>query len=141
MMPTMVTSSDSAIATGDVSADNNFLFVRSVADGECDLTLVNGTAGSQLVIRGITSGAVSINSGVATYIDETPYTAQGSFAGAFFIAPNLDTFDMLSPRYDRPATKETFRQWAVQASLTDVDAYYSPHGVVLRARASQSPRE
>lgn len=47
----------------------------------------------------------------------------------------LDTFDMLSPRYDRPATKETFRQWAVHANLTDIDAHYSPHGVVLRARA------
>jgi SAM-dependent methyltransferase len=52
----------------------------------------------------------------------------------------LDTFDMLAPRYDRPATKETFRQWAVQANLTDVDAYYSPHGVVLRARAAQPAR-
>jgi ubiquinone/menaquinone biosynthesis C-methylase UbiE/uncharacterized protein YbaR (Trm112 family) len=47
----------------------------------------------------------------------------------------LDTFDMLSPRYDRPATRETFRQWAVRANLTDIDAYYSPHGVVLRGRA------
>ena len=53
----------------------------------------------------------------------------------------LDTFDMLAPRYDRPATKETFRQWAVQANLTDVDAYYSPHGVVLRARAPQLARQ
>ena len=50
----------------------------------------------------------------------------------------LDTFDMLAPRYDRPATKETFRQWAVQANLTEVDAYYSPHGVVLRARAPKT---
>jgi uncharacterized protein YbaR (Trm112 family)/SAM-dependent methyltransferase len=50
----------------------------------------------------------------------------------------LDTFDMLSPRYDRPATKETFRQWAVQANLTDIDACYSPHGVVLRARVSKA---
>jgi len=49
----------------------------------------------------------------------------------------LDTFDMLAPRYDRPATKETFRQWAVQANLTDIDAHYSPHGVVLRARAAK----
>jgi SAM-dependent methyltransferase len=49
----------------------------------------------------------------------------------------LDTFDMLAPRYDRPATKETFRQWAVQANLTDIDAYYSPHGVVLRARTAK----
>jgi ubiquinone/menaquinone biosynthesis C-methylase UbiE len=51
----------------------------------------------------------------------------------------LDTFDMLAPRYDRPATRETFRQWAVRASLTDIDAYYSPHGVVLRARAARLP--
>ena len=50
----------------------------------------------------------------------------------------LDTFDMLAPRYDRPATKETFRQWAVQANLTDIDAYYSPHGVVLRACAPKT---
>jgi SAM-dependent methyltransferase len=49
----------------------------------------------------------------------------------------LDTFDMLAPRYDRPATREAFREWAVKADLTDVDAYYSPHGVVLRARAGK----
>jgi len=49
----------------------------------------------------------------------------------------LDTFDMLSPRYDRPATKETFHHWAEQAQLTDIDAYYSPHGVVLRARTAK----
>jgi SAM-dependent methyltransferase len=53
----------------------------------------------------------------------------------------LDTFDMLSPRYDRPATKETFRQWAVQANLTDIDAHYSPHGVVMRARAAGGGRD
>jgi SAM-dependent methyltransferase len=47
----------------------------------------------------------------------------------------LDTFDMLAPRYDRPATKETFRSWGVKANLTEIDTYYSPHGVVMRARA------
>ena len=51
----------------------------------------------------------------------------------------LDTFDMLAPRYDRPATREKFRQWAVQSKLTDIDAYYSPHGVVLRARTAKQP--
>jgi len=51
----------------------------------------------------------------------------------------LDTFDMLAPRYDRPATRKTFCQWAAQANLADIDAYYSPHGVVLRARASSRP--
>ena len=46
----------------------------------------------------------------------------------------LDTFDMLAPRYDRPATKETLCQWAGDARLSDIEAYYSPHGVVLRGR-------
>ena len=47
----------------------------------------------------------------------------------------LDTFDMLAPRYDRPATFGTFRQWAVKAGLTDIDTEYATQGVVLRARA------
>lgn len=47
----------------------------------------------------------------------------------------LDTFDMLAPRYDRPATLQTFRQWAASARLVDIEAEYTPHGVVLRGRA------
>ena len=59
------------------------------------LTLLDsGSVASQLVIRGITSGAGAINSAVASYIDETPYTAVGLFAGSTSIAPNLDTYDM-----------------------------------------------
>jgi SAM-dependent methyltransferase len=48
----------------------------------------------------------------------------------------LDTFDMLAPRYDRPATLRTFRKWAVAVGLVEVDAEYTPHGVVLRGRAA-----
>jgi ubiquinone/menaquinone biosynthesis C-methylase UbiE/uncharacterized protein YbaR (Trm112 family) len=48
----------------------------------------------------------------------------------------LDTFDMLAPRYDRPATLGTFRSWAVRAGLTSIEAEYTPHGVVLRGRAA-----
>jgi SAM-dependent methyltransferase len=48
----------------------------------------------------------------------------------------LDTFDMLAPRYDRPASLGTFRGWAVAAGLERVEAAYTPHGIVLRARAS-----
>jgi SAM-dependent methyltransferase len=44
----------------------------------------------------------------------------------------LDTFDMLAPRYDRPARIDGFRRWAQQATLVDVEAEYTPHGVVLR---------
>jgi ubiquinone/menaquinone biosynthesis C-methylase UbiE/uncharacterized protein YbaR (Trm112 family) len=50
----------------------------------------------------------------------------------------LDTFDMLAPRYDRPATRGMIRQWAVDAGLTDIDAEYTPHGVVLRACVAES---
>lgn len=59
------------------------------------LSLIDaGAQGTQLVVRGITSGSVALNSAVATYIDETPYSAEGPFTGPFFNAPNLDTFDM-----------------------------------------------
>jgi ubiquinone/menaquinone biosynthesis C-methylase UbiE/uncharacterized protein YbaR (Trm112 family) len=51
----------------------------------------------------------------------------------------LDTFDMLAPRYDRPATLATFRQWAVDAGLADIEAENTPHGVVLRARVPLRP--
>jgi SAM-dependent methyltransferase/uncharacterized protein YbaR (Trm112 family) len=46
----------------------------------------------------------------------------------------LDTFDMLAPRYDRPATRRTFQRWGEQANLADIDAHHAPHGVVMRAR-------
>jgi ubiquinone/menaquinone biosynthesis C-methylase UbiE/uncharacterized protein YbaR (Trm112 family) len=51
----------------------------------------------------------------------------------------LDTFDMLAPRYDKPATLQTFRRWAVEAHLTGIEAEYTPHGVVLRAKAPPRP--
>ena len=53
-----------------------------------------GGFGSQLVIRGLTTGTVSVNSSVATYIDETPYTANGTVGLSSFITPNIDTFDL-----------------------------------------------
>jgi iron complex outermembrane receptor protein len=59
------------------------------------LTLIDyGAVGSQLVIRGLSTGQFAINSSVATYIDETPFTSQGVSAASYSIAPNLDTFDM-----------------------------------------------
>ena len=59
------------------------------------LTLIdNGATGTQLVIRGITNGSTPINSSVATYVDETPFTVAGPWANSQGIAPNLDTFDL-----------------------------------------------
>ncbi|MGB6606117.1 MAG: methyltransferase domain-containing protein [Steroidobacteraceae bacterium] len=46
----------------------------------------------------------------------------------------LDTFDMLAPRYDRPARIATVRRWAMLANLEAVAAEYTAHGIVLRAR-------
>jgi ubiquinone/menaquinone biosynthesis C-methylase UbiE/uncharacterized protein YbaR (Trm112 family) len=47
----------------------------------------------------------------------------------------LDTFDMLAPRYDRPARIGTVRRWAREANLETVEAEYTAHGIVLRATA------
>ncbi|HVO47314.1 MAG TPA: methyltransferase domain-containing protein [Steroidobacteraceae bacterium] len=47
----------------------------------------------------------------------------------------LDTFDMLAPRYDRPARIDTIRAWAAQAGLEGIEAEYTGHGAVLRATA------
>lgn len=49
----------------------------------------------------------------------------------------LDTFDMLAPHYDRPATLSTFSRWATEAGFEKVEGEYTPHGVVLRARAAR----
>ena len=53
----------------------------------------------------------------------------------------LDTFGICSRlSFDWPATRETFRRWAEQSEFwQDIDAYYSPHGVVLRARTPREP--
>lgn len=53
-----------------------------------------GGFGTQLVIRGLTTGDLSVNSSVATYVDETPYTSNGSVGLSDFVTPNLDAFDM-----------------------------------------------
>lgn len=50
----------------------------------------------------------------------------------------LDTFDMLAPRYDRPARVGTMRAWAKRTGLVDIEAEYSPHGVTVRARTASN---
>jgi iron complex outermembrane receptor protein len=49
---------------------------------------------NQLVIRGISTGTSALNSSVATYVDEVPYTSEGPFANSNNLAPNLDTYDL-----------------------------------------------
>lgn len=45
----------------------------------------------------------------------------------------LDTFDMLSPRYDRPVRVRTFRRWLERAGLREISTEFTPHGLVARA--------
>ena len=84
----------SALTGADLVRSNSFRledFVGKVPG----LQIVGvGGFGSQLVIRGLTTGSLSVNSSVATYVDETPYTSNGSVGLSDFVTPNLDTFDM-----------------------------------------------
>jgi len=48
---------------------------------------------NELVVRGISVGA-GINTSVATYVDEVPYTADGPFALGASSAANFDTYDL-----------------------------------------------
>lgn len=81
-----------ALSGSDLQESQSFRFEDYIGTVP-GLTMIDSPLGTQLVIRGVTTGS-NINSSVATYIDETPYTAVGAFAGSTFIAPNLDTFDM-----------------------------------------------
>jgi SAM-dependent methyltransferase len=51
----------------------------------------------------------------------------------------LDTFDMLSPVYDQPATLKTFRRWHEEAGLIDVDVRYGFNG--LQGRGTRAGAE
>lgn len=44
----------------------------------------------------------------------------------------LDTFDMLSPRYDYPQTLKTVKKWFQDAGLEDIDVHYGYNGVEAR---------
>jgi hypothetical protein len=46
----------------------------------------------------------------------------------------LDTFDMLAPRYDRPARGEELRRWCARLPLTDLRIHRGYNGWEIRAR-------
>lgn len=49
----------------------------------------------------------------------------------------LDTFDMLSPAFDKPQTVSTFRRWHFEAGLEEIDVHPGYNGVEGRARKPQ----
>jgi SAM-dependent methyltransferase len=46
----------------------------------------------------------------------------------------LDTFDALSPRYDKPQTLETVQAWVREAGLAEADVRYGGNGIVVTGR-------
>ncbi len=62
------------------------------------------------------------------------YSALGLADAALKEWAVLDTFDMLSPRYDAPQTLATVRRWFTEAGLTDVDVHYGYNGIEGRGR-------
>jgi 2-polyprenyl-3-methyl-5-hydroxy-6-metoxy-1,4-benzoquinol methylase len=46
----------------------------------------------------------------------------------------LDTFDALSPRYDKPQTLEAVREWCAAAGLVDVDVRPGGNGILINGQ-------
>ncbi|MDO8435087.1 MAG: class I SAM-dependent methyltransferase, partial [bacterium] len=44
----------------------------------------------------------------------------------------LDTFDMYSPKYDKPQTLSAVRGWFADAGLRESDVRFGPNGIVGR---------
>ena len=47
----------------------------------------------------------------------------------------LDTFDMLSPKFDLPQSAVTIRSWFESAGFRDIEVFRGPNGVVARGTA------
>ncbi|MHB8528377.1 MAG: TonB-dependent receptor [Caulobacteraceae bacterium] len=84
----------SAIAGDKLVEKSSFRFSDYVEKVPGVTLIDDGPGGSQIVIRGISIGAAQINAPVATYLDETPFTAVGPFVGSSSEGANLDTFDL-----------------------------------------------
>lgn len=81
--------------SGDDLAKSQAFRLQDFVERVPGLQFLNGSGlFNQVVIRGVSAGDATITSTVASYIDETPYTAVGSYAGSTKITPNLDTYDM-----------------------------------------------
>lgn len=51
----------------------------------------------------------------------------------------LDTFDALTPRYDKPQTIESVLAWCRDAPLDDIDVRYGGNGILINARRRHEP--
>ncbi|HWE45689.1 MAG TPA: TonB-dependent receptor [Caulobacteraceae bacterium] len=80
--------------SGDALTQTEADTLQDVVDRAPGVQLIASSAiTNELVIRGLSVGA-GINSSVATYVDETPYSTVGPFAYSTNLAPNFDTYDL-----------------------------------------------
>ena len=80
--------------SGDRLTQTHADTLRDLVDSVPGLQLIsNSPISNELVIRGLSVGG-GVNSSVATYVDEAPYTSEGPFAYAASIAPDFDTYDL-----------------------------------------------
>ena len=83
-----------SVISGDQLTKTQSTTLQDIVDKTPGLQLIStGPTGNELVIRGLSVGA-GINSSVATYVDEVPYSTEGPFAGSTNVAPNFDTYDL-----------------------------------------------
>jgi iron complex outermembrane recepter protein len=83
-----------SVITGSQLMATHATTLQDVVNATPGLQLIGDSpVTNELVIRGISVGA-GINTSVATYVDEVPYTADGPFALGSSSAPNFDTYDL-----------------------------------------------
>jgi iron complex outermembrane recepter protein len=83
-----------SVITGSQLMTTHATTLQDVVNATPGLQLIGSSpVTNELVIRGISVGA-GINTSVATYVDEVPYTADGPFALGSSSAPNFDTYDL-----------------------------------------------
>jgi iron complex outermembrane receptor protein len=83
-----------SVISGDRLTATQSTTLQDIVDSVPGMQVVSiNPATNTLVIRGINAGE-AINASVATYVDEVPYTSQGPFSYAPFIAPNFDPYDL-----------------------------------------------
>jgi iron complex outermembrane receptor protein len=83
-----------SVITGSQLISTQATTLQDVVNATPGLQLINATpVTNELVIRGISVGA-GINTSVATYVDDVPYTSDGPFALGATSAPNFDTYDL-----------------------------------------------
>jgi iron complex outermembrane receptor protein len=83
-----------SVITGSQMMATHATTLQDVVNATPGLQLIGDSpVTNELVIRGISVGA-GINTSVATYVDEVPYTADGPFALGASSAANFDTYDL-----------------------------------------------